>query len=351
MTRKAKSALPAPASLAPIAVAVVIVIVIIYALLVMVGAEPSVAAYSVWHATFGSPRSFGETLIRAIPLLVVAATLVPSLRAGIYNIGAPGQMDMGALAATVVALALPAVSGWLVVPLCALAAGLAGAATGLIPGLLKARLKINEIVPTLAFNFIAVAILGYLLNGPMQSNFANLPQSKALPASSGLPIVLPGTRVHIGLLVSLAAVTVLLIIDRSLIGYRLRLFGANVALAMRAKIDPARYTMWLFLVAGAGAGLAGWMQVTGIDHRLYPTLSAPVGYAGLFVALLGGLGPLGITIASFLLGVLLHGGDALQVGASLSPEIINVMLGLVLFAYAAISNRRSLQVPGETQSG
>lgn len=338
-------------SIVTVAAVITIVLIIIYGLLIMVGSEPALAAYAIWRATFGSLRSFGETLIRAIPLLVVAATLAPSLRAGVYNIGAPGQMDMGALAATVVALALPGASGWFVVPACAVAAAAAGAATGLIPGLLKSRLNINEIVPTLAFNFIAASFLGYLLNGPMQSDFANLPQSRALPASSGLLVILPGTRVHIGLLVSLAAVAILLAIDRSLIGYRLRLFGANVALARRANVNPARYTVWLFLVAGVGAGLAGWMQVTAIDHRLYPTLSAPVGYAGLFVALLGGLRPIGITVASFLLGVLLHGGDALQVGANISPEIINVLLGLVLFAYAATPRRASANAPTGRQSG
>lgn len=350
MTWKIRSVLSS-SSIVTVAAVITIVLIIIYGLLIMVGSEPALAAYAIWRATFGSLRSFGETLIRAIPLLVVAATLAPSLRAGVYNIGAPGQMDMGALAATVVALALPGASGWFVVPACAVAAAAAGAATGLIPGLLKSRLNINEIVPTLAFNFIAASFLGYLLNGPMQSDFANLPQSRALPASSGLLVILPGTRVHIGLLVSLAAVAILLAIDRSLIGYRLRLFGANVALARRANVNPARYTVWLFLVAGVGAGLAGWMQVTAIDHRLYPTLSAPVGYAGLFVALLGGLRPIGITVASFLLGVLLHGGDALQVGANFSPEIINVLLGLVLFAYAATPRRASANAPTGRQSG
>lgn len=314
---------------------VIIVLAAVSGLLLLVHADPGQTAQAMLRATFGSPRSFGETLVRAAPLLIIAVTLAPSLRVGLYNIGAPGQMGMGALAATVVAIDCPGQSKLLVLPACAIAAALAGSATGLLPGFLKARWKINEIVPTLALNFIVVSVLGYLLNGPMKGDYGNLPQSSPLPASSWITIILPGTRAHIGLLVALAAVPVLLALDWSLIGYRLRLFGANIVLAKRARVDPTKYVMWLFAVAGAGGGLAGWMQVAAIDHRLYTGVADPVGYAGLFVALLGALHPVGIVLASFFLGGLLHGGEALQVAAGVSPEIIQVLLGLILFAYAA----------------
>ena len=94
-------------------------------------------------------------------------------------------------------------------------------------------------------------------------------------------------------------------------------------------------------IGGAGAGLAGWMQVVAIDHRLYPTIAGPIGYAGLFVALLGALNPLGCVVAAYLLGALLYGGAAMQVGAGVSPEIIQVFLGLILFVYAARPNAKS----------
>jgi simple sugar transport system permease protein len=308
---------------------------LIYGLLLLVGADPEVTAHAIYMATFGSLRNFGETLLRATPLLLIAVTLAPSLRAGVYNIGAPGQMGMGAIAATIVALNIPTHNQFIVVTACAMAA------TGLIAGILKAHWKINEIVPTLALNFIVAAILQYLLNGPMQGHFANLPQSSPLPVSAGLPVILPGTRVHIGLIIAIAAGVALFVVDRSLIGYRLRLLGANATLAKRAGVRPGVYTMWLFAVAGIGAGLAGWMQVAGIDHRLYPSLSDPVGYAGLFVALLGGLNPWGIIVAAFLFGALLNGGEALQVGAGVAPEIIQVLLGLILYIYAAKARNRA----------
>jgi general nucleoside transport system permease protein len=316
-------------------ISVLLALALIVGLFEAVGIDPLAAASVMWKSTFGSLRTFGEGLIRATPLLMISATLLPSLRAGLYNIGAPGQLGAGALATTLVALGMPSAPSVIVIPLCAVAAFLAGAATAFIPGLLKARWRVNEIVSTLAMNFIVVAILGYLLNGPLQSDFANLPQSPSLPHNSALPLLIPGTRAHIGLLVALAFIPALLAIDRSLIGYRLRLFSVNPTLAKRAGVDAKAYILWLMTFGGAGAGLAGWMQVAAIDHRLYPTVASPIGYAGLFVALLGALHPLGCVIAAFFLGALLYGGAALQVGAGVSPEIIQVFLGLILFIYAS----------------
>jgi general nucleoside transport system permease protein len=314
---------------------ILIALALITGLFETVGVDPILAASVVWKSTFGSLRTFGEGLVRATPLLMISATLLPSLRAGLYNIGAPGQLGAGALATTLVALNLPSASSWIVVPLSAIAAFLAGGATAFVPGLLKANWRVNEIVSTLAMNFIVIAVLGYLLNGPLQSDFANLPQSPSLPRNSALPLLIPGTRAHIGLLVALAFVPALLALDRSLIGYRLRLFSVNPTLAMRASVDPKAYITWLITFGGAGAGLAGWMQVAAIDHRLYPTVASPIGYAGLFVALLGALHPLGSVAAALLLGALLYGGATLQVGAGVSPEIIQVFLGLILFVYAS----------------
>lgn len=314
---------------------ILVALALIVGLFEAVGVDPLVAAYVMWKSTFGSLRTFGEGLIRATPLLMISATLLPSLRAGLYNIGAPGQLGAGALATTLVALNLPSASSWVVVPLCAVAAFLAGGVAAYVPGVLKARWRVNEIVSTLAMNFIVVALLGYLLNGPLQSDFANLPQSPSLPHNSALPLLISGTRAHVGLLVALAFIPALLALDRSLIGYRLRLFSINPILAKRASVDPKAYITWLITFGGAGAGLAGWMQVAAIDHRLYPTIASPIGYAGLFVALLGGLHPLGSVVAAFFLGALLYGGAALQVGAGVSPEIIQVFLGLILFIYAS----------------
>ena len=221
-------------TLLPVALVIVGLVVV---LLLAVGVRPSDAGVALWRASFGTPRSFGEVLVRATPLLLVAICLIPSLRAGLYNIGAPGQLSAGALVSTLIALHAPGLSGPLLVSACALGGLLGGAALAFIPGLLKARWNANEIISTLAFNFIMLSVLGYLLNGPMQSNFANLPQSDSLPTNSSLPIVISGTRAHIGLVIALASAVMLWAVDRSRVGYRLRIFGANPALARLKELN------------------------------------------------------------------------------------------------------------------
>jgi ABC-type uncharacterized transport system permease subunit len=315
---------------ATVAASVVVLVLVLEA----VDVDPVLAWNSVWDSTFGTSRNFGETLVRTTPLLLIALTLIPSMRAGLYNIGAPGQLAAGGLVATLLALHLGSQPKAVSLVVCGLAAGLAGGLVAAIPGWLKARFGVNEIITTLAMNFIVISVIGWLLNGPFKGDYANLPQSDLVPVNAALPVLIPDTRAHYGLLIALAFVPGLWLLDRSRTGYRLRIFGANPQLARQAGINRGRYLVLLMAFGGVGAGLSGWMQVVTIDHRLYTGVAAPIGYAGLFVALLGGLTAVGSIVAAFVLGALLHGGDGLQVGANVSPEIVQVVLGLILFAYA-----------------
>lgn len=282
------------------------VVGVLVLVLLIVDVDPIAAWRSMWNSTFGTKRNFGETLVRATPLLLVAVTLVPSLRAGLYNLGAPGQLASGALVATYLALHLGDVPGIVSVLVCGISAGVVGALVGAIPGWFKARFEVNEIISTIAVNFIVLSVLGWLLNGPFKGGYANLPQSEQVPPNATLPVILSDTRAHVGLFLALAFVVILWAMDRSRIGYRLRLFSANAHLARQAGIGRQRYIIGLMALGGMGAGLAGWMQVVVIDQRLYPTVAEPVGYAGLFVALLGGLNPFGCIAAAFGLGALLR---------------------------------------------
>lgn len=327
--------------LAAFLISAVVMILVLIGILVVAHVDPLRAGQAIWKSTFGSWRSFGETLVRATPLLLIALTLIPSLRSGLYNIGAPGQMGAGALAATVVALHLSGAPQAVSIAACALAAGIAGTLVAALPGWLKARFSVNEIITTLAMNFVVVAVLGWLLNGPMKSGFGNLPQSDLIPDNAHIPILIPGTRVTYALLVALAFVPLLMLLDRSKAGYRLRIFNSNPLLSRQAGFSRSRYILGLMMLGGLGAGLAGWIQVVTVDQRLYATVAQPVGYTGLFVALLGGLSAIGSVLAAFVLGALLHGGDGLQVGANVSPEIVQVILGLILFVYAVQRGRNS----------
>ena len=171
----------------------------------------------------------------------------------------------------------------------------------------------------------------------MKGHLSNIAQSDPLPESTWFPVMIPGTRAHIGLLLVFVAAAALALLQRSPLGYRLRLFGASPSLARQAGADHRRMIIGTLCLGGAAAGIGGWMQLAGVDHRLYAEVASTVGYTGLFAALLGVLHPLGILIASFAFAVLLRGGDSLQIGVSVSPEIISALVGMTLLVIATTS--------------
>jgi simple sugar transport system permease protein len=327
-------------SLRELAVVVAAVVGLSALLLVLGGANPGDAYSGIVEGSLGGRGVLGETLIRFAPLAVIAAALVPSLRAGLFNIGAPGQIGMGGLAAGLVGLHLDGLPRGLLLTAAAIAAVGAAVLWGLIPALLRARMDVNEILSTLIFNFLAFGLLSYLLSGPLRAETANLAQSDTLPAEASLPILLSGTRAHIGLLVGLAALAALAFYRGTRSGYRLRVFSVSPALAVQAGTSESRVIVSSMCLGAAGAGLAGWMQVAGVDHLVYATVADPIGYMGLFVALLGGLTAVGIAIAAFAFAALLQGGNSLQLGAGVSPEITEALIGLILLAVAALAGYR-----------
>lgn len=317
-------------------IAGVIVFVATGAIFLLGHADPILALSVMFKGAFGTWAGFGETLIRFAPLAIVALGLTPSLRIGLFNIGAPGQIAAGGLGASLVSLNLTHLSAYLVLPLACIGGAAGGALCAFVPALLRARLSISEILSTLAFNFITVLFLQYLLTGPMKGYRVNLPESDPFPAVAVLPTFMQGTRAHIGILLVFVAFTAIRILDRSATGYRLRLLGASRSLAQQAGIHEPRMIVATLCLSGAAAGIAGWMQAAGVDHRLYASIADPIGYTGLFAALLGGLTSLGVTVSSFFFAALLQGGDSLQIGADVSPEITGVLVGLIMLVMAVL---------------
>ena len=322
-----------------LAIAIVAIVAISAALFAIGDADPYVAFRAMYRGSFGSWVSFGETLIRFAPVTLIALGLVPSLRIGLFNIGAPGQIGLGALFALLAGFALGGAPRSVSLPATLIAAAAGGALWALGPGMLRAYSRVNEILSTLVFNFLALYLLQYLLTGPLHGYRSNIAQSDPLPREAWLPVVIEGTRAHAGLLVVLAALVALWLVRRSTLGYRLRLFGAGPNLARQAGVDGPRLIVWTMCGGGAAAGIAGWMQVAGVDHRLYDTVADPIGYMGLFAALLGVLHPVGIFFSGLAFAALLRGGESLQIGANISPEIISALVGLVLLLLAARSGR------------
>ena len=306
--------------------------------LTAVGAKP----WATYGVIFAGPLQdlFGvtEVLVRAVPLILVALGIAISFRSGILNIGAEGQIMIGILSASAVALGLPDLPRVVLLPLCIVAGGVGGAAWGGIAGVLRAKLAVNEILSTVMLNYIAAQLYTFLLRGPMidpaeLTTGSGTPQSMRLPRAAWLDRLVPGTRLHTGLVVALVlAVLVWLLLWRTTFGFRMRAAGAGSKAARYAGIHVERSLVIAMLFAGGFAGVAGAVEVAGVHHRAIEAISAGYGFAGIVVALFGGLHPAGIVPAAVFFGLLLVGADMTQRSAGVPANMILVLQGVIILA-------------------
>jgi len=285
---------------------------------------------------FGSRYSISETLVKAIPLMLCGLAVSIAFRMLFWNIGAEGQLAMGGIAASGIALfvtpRLPNVPPWLVLLLIAAGGFIAGALWGLIPALLKAYLQVNEIITTLMLNYIAILMVEYLFYGPWKDPKGyGFPGTAEFPAAAWLPR-LPGTRVHLGLLFALAAaVFIWLVLARTKWGYEIRVIGENPRAATYAGINLVRNILLIMILSGGLAGLAGMAEATGIAHRLTKGLTVGYGFTAIIVAWLAKLNPGLVLIVAFLLAGLLVGGDQIQISMGLPASAALILQGAILF--------------------
>ena len=311
-------------------------------LLLLLGVNPLEAYGALFRGAFGTVSGLTQTLAKATPLLLVALGICIAFRAGVINIGGEGQIILGAIAASAVALALPNLPGILLVILALTAGALAGAFWGGIAGVLKARFGVNEILSTVMLNAIALQLMNFLLRGPMLdpeqiAAGTNVPQSATLPLQVWLPRLVPRTLLHAGLILAIVlAVLVYIFLWRTTIGYRIRAVGLNPSAARYAGIPVKRYMALAMILSGAFAGLAGAVEVTGIHHRMIEGLTGGYGFTGIVAALFGKLHPLGAIPASIIFGGLLVGADKMQRTVQVPSSLVVAVNGLiVLFVVAS----------------
>jgi simple sugar transport system permease protein len=279
-----------------------------------------------------------EILVRAVPLILVALGIAIAFRSGILNIGAEGQMQMGIVAAAAVAIALPALPKYILLPLSLLAGALGGALWASIAGFLKARLGVNEILSTVMLNYIAAQLYGFLLRGPMIDPAeiqmgSGTPQSVRLPKAAWIDRIIPGMRLHYGIVIALAlAVLVYLLLWRTTWGFKLRAAGAEPKAARYGGIKVESCILSAMILAGAFAGLAGAVEVTAVHRRAIEGISSGYGFSGIVVALFGGLHPAGIIPSALFLGLLLIGADMTQRAMSVPANMVLVLQGAVILS-------------------
>ncbi len=345
----------------PVIIALVLALVVASILLIALSANPGDAYLAMLEGAVGTENATAETLVKATPILFVAIGITIAFRGGMINIGGEGQMIAGALAGTTVALVLgemrvppelakePGAFDVIIVSLSLLGGFLAGALYGGLAGFLKAYFDVNEILSTIMLNQIAVQMMNYLLNGilldPATAGFNNIPKTARLVTAAQLPrLSLPlgdpalfaRTRLHWGLIIAMVlAVVIFIFLWRTSLGYRIRAVGENQRAASYAGINVKAQMMFSMFLAGGFAGLAGVVQVLGLQYRLQ-TDGSPAGFTGsagfngIVAALFGGLNPIGAIPASAFFGGLLVGAQKMQREVGVPASLITAVNGLIV---------------------
>jgi simple sugar transport system permease protein len=302
-------------------------------LFALLGVDPLTALYGFFIEPISDLYGWTELGVKAIPLALIALGLSLGFRANVWNIGAEGQLTVGAICAGGVALAFWSSGGWWTLPIMALAGLGGGIAYAAIPALLRTRFNANEILTSLMLTYVAQLFLGYLVTGPWRDpDGFNFPQSRPFDADALMPPILEGFRLHWGLLVViLAAVAAQAVLTRSLLGYKLMASGLAPAAARFAGFSAPGVVWTCLLIGGGCAGLAGMLEVAGPIGQLMPTVSPGYGFTAIIVAFLGRLNPFGICAAALLLALSYIGSEAAQVTLKLSASVGTVFQGLLLF--------------------
>ena len=315
-------------------------LLVLAALLVATGHQVAPALGALARGAFGSWYAItSATLVRAIPLALAGVAVTVAFRGGVLNVGAEGQLLMGAAAACALATAAPdSAPGWVMLPALLITGAVAGGVWGGIAGWLRLRYAVLEVISTIMLNFVALAVVGWLVRGPLQEPTRINPQSASLSIGWQLPVLLPGTRLHAGvLLAAAAAVGCWWWLARSAAGFRLRAVGANPqAAASAGEIAVGRTLLGAFVASGALAGVAGAVEYAGVTYALYENFSPGYGYTAIAIALLARLSPVGVLGTALIFGALSAGGSAMQRDAGVPSVVVNVVEAtLILLVLAA----------------
>jgi general nucleoside transport system permease protein len=300
----------------------------------LAGYQAGPALGALWSGAFGSWYAItSATLVRAVPLIVIGLGLALAFRAGAFNIGAEGQFYAGAIAATWLGLHSGALPSPLAVAVALSGAFLAGALWVAVPVWLRLRYGVLEVISTLLLNFVAEATTSLVVQGPLQESQGIYPQSDAIAESARLPL-LPGTRLHAGILLAVAGAVVLhYLFAHTLWGFQLRAVGLGPRAAeISGGIDSRWMAAAALAASGAIAGLAGGVEVTGVSYALFQNLSPGYGFTAIAVALLGRLHPLGVVLAGLLFGALEAGAGAMQREAGVPAVAVYVVEAVVILA-------------------
>lgn len=322
-----------------ISVAIAVLIGSIF--MIAAGKDPLMAYSAMFRGAFGTQRQLGETLLRATPLMFTGLAVAYGFRAGLFNIGAEGQLFLGGLAAAYLGVRLAGLPWQISLPIVVVGSMAAGAAWAFIPAMLKARIGAHEVITTMMFTYIGRYLVSYLVTGPLKAP-GQVPQTvevavnNRLPRLSDMMTFLQPTRAHAGILIAVVmAVVVWAILRYTAAGFEARAVGFNPFAAQAGGISVAATTVKSLCFSGALAALAGASEVLGVHYRLFDQFSSGFGFTGIAVALLAKNNPLGVVPAAILFGALSAGAGTMQLEAGVSQKVISVIQGIIIFLIGA----------------
>lgn len=300
-------------------------------LIALAGASPVAAIGLFFNGIFGNFSSFCEVFVKATPLILVGLGCAVAFKTGFFNIGAEGQFYMGAVTAAWISLNLTQLPGGIRI-ICSLLAGiLAGGLWALIAAVLKARFRISEIIVTIMLNYIAVNFTGLAVRTFLMDPAGSVPQSARIEADAAFRLLLPPTRINAGLFIALAAVfLVWIILEQTTVGYEIKVVGFNQRAAQCNGISVMKNIIVAAALSGGLAGLAGVIEVLGIQKKLLEGISADCGYTAVLVALLASNHPLGVLFVAVGFAAMQVGANSMQRQTGVPSAIVNILMGLLV---------------------
>lgn len=334
---RAPLSLPRDASRRAALAVLVLGAVVLFGLIGLAGENPLGILATLVHRGFLTADGLADALVRAVPLCLIGLGVALAFRANVFNIGADGQLLIGAALAVSCAGVLAGTPAVFALPLLLLAGCLGGAAWGAIAGVLKARFGANEIIATIMLNYIAVQVVSWLIRGPLQESMGMFPRSDRLADALRLPLLVEGTRISAGLVVGgVATALVWLLVSRARYGYELTVTGKNPDAARYGGVNPGWISVSVLMLSGALAGLAGIVEVSGVHGRLQEGFASGLGITGIAVALLARLNPLLVPISAFGFAGLYAGSAAVARVTAVPFPLVHVVEATIIFAFLAV---------------
>ncbi len=314
---------------------IILSLVIASIFIILVGKSPFIAFNALIKGSLGSTRAIANTLNKSVPIIIAGLACGFAFKGGMLNIGVEGQLHIGAVLAFIVSYYSPDyVPAFLVIILTIMASSIGGMIWGGIIGLLKVKLKINEVIIAILLNYIAIGFASYMINYPFISD-ARLPETNLINSKFRFPILIESTQFSLSIIVAIIGIIIMyFIISKTILGFKIRAVGDNQTSSEAGGIEVNKVIILTMMISGALGGLIGATELLGTYGKIFDGFSNNVGFTGLAVAVLAGNNPFGIILSGLLFGIMDSGSRLMSIKSGLSANMVIVIQGLVIFFIA-----------------